>query len=77
MKNAHLPACTLTETGEDQLLRAAVATEFLVDTLQGLCVSSSNKMISTEGIAALIECISLQLDGAVKESSLMKGGRRD
>lgn len=77
MKNSRLPACTLTETGEDQLLRATMATEFLADVLQGLCASSSNKMISTEGIAALVECISLQLDGAVKESSMMKGGRRD
>lgn len=77
MKNHHKPACTLTEKGEDQLLRAAMASEFLVNVLQGLSASSASKSVSAEGIAALVECISLQLDGAVRESSLMKGGHRD
>ncbi|MFT4271548.1 MAG: hypothetical protein QM578_11100 [Pantoea sp.] len=77
MKNHQQPACTLTEKGEDQLLRAAMASEFLVNVLQGLSASSSNKLVSTEGIAALVECISLQLDGAVKESSMIKADRHD
>lgn len=76
MKSYKHPVCTLTEKGESRLLRAAVASEFLADVLSVHCASGS-KEVSVEGVAAMFACIAEQLDGVIRESSLMKGERHD
>lgn len=65
-----MQATTLTELGENRLIRVAQATTFLAELL------NSNRMggqraISAEGIAALIECLAEQMESVVAESSLM------
>lgn len=76
MKTYQQPACTLSEKGESRLLRAAMASEFLADVLSGCCASGGRE-VSAEGAAALFACIAEQLDGVIRESSLMKGERHD
>lgn len=65
-----MQATTLTELGENRLIRVAQATTFLAELL------NSNRMggqraISAEGIAALIECLAEQMESVVAESSFM------
>ncbi|HDG1688432.1 TPA: hypothetical protein PFE28_004421 [Kluyvera cryocrescens] len=64
--------CTLTETGESRLLRAALASEFLADILSVPALSGS-RTVSAEGAAAIMACIADQLEGVVRETSTMKG----
>jgi len=68
--------CTLSETGENRLLRVALASEFLADVLS-VCSASSLKTVSSDGAAAIFACLAEQLDGVVRETSTMKGSRHD
>ncbi|EEV6085256.1 hypothetical protein ACWL8E_003579 [Escherichia coli] len=68
--------CTLSESGERRLLRAALASEFLADVLSVPAVSGS-RTVSAEGAAAIMACIADQLDGVVKETSTIKGDMHD
>ncbi|EOU9511067.1 hypothetical protein ACOJCK_000951 [Cronobacter dublinensis] len=76
MKTYQQPVCTLSEQGENRLLRAAMASEFLADILSCSGPAGSRE-VSAEGAAALFACIAEQLDGVIRESSLMKGERHD
>jgi len=68
--------CTLSDTGENRLLRVTLASEFLADLLSG-CGSSGSRTVSAEGAAAMFACLAEQLDGVVKETSTIKGNHND
>ncbi|WP_312346863.1 hypothetical protein [Leclercia sp.] len=65
--------CTLSNAGEDRLLKVAQASKFLADTLSA-CGSDGNKDISSDGAAAVFACLAELLDGVVSETSTMQGG---
>lgn len=68
--------CTLSEAGENRLLRAAQASEFLADVLAVPAVNGS-RTVSAEGAAAIMACIAEQLEGVVRETSTMKGASNE
>ncbi|TSJ58795.1 hypothetical protein FND52_05480 [Atlantibacter subterranea] len=78
MKNtgAIQPACTLSVKGEERLLRATLASEFLAGVLS-VCGSYGHKTIPAEGAAAILACLAEQLDGVVRETSTIKGNDHD
>jgi len=68
--------CTLSEIGENRLLRVALASEFLAEVLS-VCSASSLKTVSSDGAAAVFACLADQLEGVVLETSTMKGKHND
>ncbi|MBP3116375.1 hypothetical protein HXX53_15535 [Klebsiella pneumoniae] len=77
---SHLPipnhGCTLTEAGENRLLRAALASEFLAEVLS-FPAMSGQRTVSAEGAAAIMACIEEQLEGVVRETSTIKGEKHE
>lgn len=66
--------CTLSELGEDKLLRVATASTFIAELLS-TCAGAGFKNISSEGAAAVFLCFAEQLDDVVSETSLMMGSK--
>ncbi|MBW3115777.1 hypothetical protein AB7W80_08445 [Providencia rettgeri] len=60
----------ISPAGEKQLLRAAQMTTFLSDLLTASAISGS-RHISSEGMAAVMECLAEQVEQVITESSLM------
>lgn len=65
--------CGYTLNGEERILRALQATECMIELLRSHA-DHHNKPISTEGIAAVFECVRDQLNSAVETSELLAGG---
>lgn len=74
--NQHCLPCTLSDEGENRLLRVALASEFLADALSDKG-SSGVSTVSTEGVAAMFACFAELLDGVVKETSTLQEGHHD
>jgi hypothetical protein len=74
--NQQCLSCTLSDEGENRLLRVALASEFLADALSGKDSSGVNT-VSSEGVAAMFACFAELLDGVVKETSTLQGGCHD
>lgn len=74
--NQHCLPCTLSDEGENRLLRVALASEFLAEALSDKG-SSGVSTVSTEGVAAMFACFAELLDGVVKETSTLQGGHHD
>jgi hypothetical protein len=72
----HCSSCTLSDEGENRLLRVALASEFLADALSDKG-GSGVSTVSTEGVAAMFACFAELLDGVVKETSTLQGGHHD
>ena len=70
MKNLFHKNVSLSPTGEKQLLRAAQMTSFLSDLLEANVISGS-PYVSSEGMAAVMECLAEQVEQVITESSLM------
>lgn len=72
MMNNKMPMqpMTLTEQGENRLIRVAQATTFLAELLNSNRIGGQ-ATLSAEGIAALVECLAEQMESVVAESSLM------
>ena len=67
MKNAPM---TLSEEGENTLLRVSLATTFVSELLSGSSYDG-NRSISGEGAAALLACLANQMDSVIKQSNRM------
>lgn len=67
-------ACTLTESGEEKLLRVATASDFLAELLS-TCAGAGFKNIPAEGAAAVFACLAEQLDDVVRGSSSVMGNK--
>lgn len=67
-------SCTLTESGEDKLLRVATASEFLAELLT-TCAGAGFNNIPAEGAAAVFACLAEQLDDVISESSTIMGSK--
>lgn len=74
--NQHCLPCTLSDEGENRLLRVALASEFLADALSDKG-GSGVSTVSTEGVAAMFACFAELLDGVVKETSTLQEGHHD
>ncbi|ENA0807916.1 hypothetical protein ACN3ZE_003836 [Providencia rettgeri] len=70
MKNNPLRNTVISPTGEKQLLRAAQIASFLSDLLEANVISGSHH-VSSEGMAAVMECLAEQVEQVITESSLM------
>lgn len=70
MKNNPLRNTVISPTGEKQLLRAAQIATFLSDLLEANVISGS-RHVSSEGMAAVMECLAEQVEQVITESSLM------
>lgn len=70
MKNNPLRNTVISPAGEKQLLRAAQIASFLSDLL-GANVKSGSPHVSSEGMAAVMECLAEQVEQVITESSLM------
>ncbi|WP_311748965.1 hypothetical protein [Proteus terrae] len=60
----------LSQEGERTLIRTAQATTFISDLLISHSMTGS-ELISCEGMIALMECLSEQMESIIQESSLM------
>lgn len=60
----------LSQEGERTLIRTAQATAFISDLLISHSMTGS-ELISCEGMIALMECLSEQMESIIQESSLM------
>ncbi|MBI6528322.1 hypothetical protein JEP40_04130 [Proteus vulgaris] len=60
----------LSQEGERTLIRTAQATAFISDLLISHSMTGS-KLVSCEGMTALMECLSEQMESIIQESSLM------
>ncbi|EMC8780810.1 hypothetical protein ACPS97_001189 [Providencia rettgeri] len=70
MKNNPLRNTVISPAGEKQLLRAAQIASFLSDLLEASVISGSPH-VSSEGMAAVMECLAEQVEQVITESSLM------
>jgi hypothetical protein len=61
---------TLSEEGEERMLRVSIATAFVADLLYGSCYDG-NRTVSGEGVAALFSCLAEQMECVVKQSNRM------
>lgn len=70
MKNTPYQNTVISPAGEKQLIRAAQITVFLSELLVSNAMSGS-RTVSCEGMAAVMECLSDQMEQIIGESSLM------
>ncbi|MGJ0625116.1 hypothetical protein [Xenorhabdus bovienii] len=70
MKNTIYQNTVLSATGEKQLLRVAQVTEFLSELLNNSSINGA-RHVSSEGMAAVMECLAEQVELIIHESSLM------
>ncbi|MBE8597285.1 hypothetical protein [Xenorhabdus sp. BG5] len=67
MKNTVHQNTVISATGEKQLLRVAMMTSFFSELLN----NSSLSHVSSAGMAAVMECLSEQVEIIIEESSMM------
>ncbi|EGT3586656.1 TPA: hypothetical protein SMO99_000465 [Proteus mirabilis] len=70
MKNGLSQLTTLSSAGEKQLIRTAQVTAFISELLVSHSMTGS-EVVSCEGMGALMECLSEQMESIIQESSLM------
>lgn len=70
MKNTNHINTVISASGEKQLLRAAQMTSFLSELLIASSINGQ-RHVSSEGMAAMMECLAEQVEFVISESSLM------
>ncbi|CDH00937.1 hypothetical protein [Xenorhabdus bovienii] len=70
MRNTTHQNMVISSTGEKQLLRVAQMTTFLSELLTSSDINGS-RHVSSEGMAAVMECLAEQVEQIIIESSLM------